>query len=431
MEGIEMDEIAVFRCAVRSGYNIRKPSDVTDAMKVEMVRRKSSNVAKYILKECYWLTYDDDEEDGEQHSFVKLLHELAYGLIPASNLKEWAWISLFPEGTNFVSKYSEKLGEEYAEYLTQCFTDANTGYERYIVDAGGECLDEYEIPDWLAQAFNLRQDANAGQPIDLERDADVLDGMEYVFAAMTEQSDSHTSKLEEDLQHFILGESSQFPQCIDRLIRLKGYPQAAEYLPTIRSELAEWILKEIERVRKAINGKVKPNRMIAANIFMRCSDKCVDQVDLLLAQPDMSDADKDRLRDKREILRDYGSESLQSNNKSGSATGFERLFRAHRDNIHPQIKRSLIVRSVDELEDILDDLDIRRKKKTARSNPTVRKAIRIIKSPDVGNHDRAELLMLQNQTPKDAQIIWPDLWEEFKHRALVVVKGEDMSSRKQ
>ena len=58
MEGIEMDEIAVFRCAVRSGYNVRKPSDVTDAMKVEMVRKKSSNVAKYILKECYWLTYD-------------------------------------------------------------------------------------------------------------------------------------------------------------------------------------------------------------------------------------------------------------------------------------------------------------------------------------------------------------------------------------
>ena len=419
-----MDEIAAFRCAIRSGCNVRKPSDVTDKMKVKMAGKKSLDVAKYILVECHLRTYDVDEEDGEQHSFVKLLHELAYGLIPASNLKEWAWISLFPEGTNFVSKYSEKLGEEYAEYLTQCFTDANTGYERYIVDAGGECLDEYEIPDWLAQAFNLRQDANAGQPIDLERDADVLDGMEYVFAAMTEQSDSHTSKLEEDLQHFILGESSQFPQCIDRLIRLKGYPQAAEYMPTIRNELAEWIPKEIERVRKTIKGKVKSNRMIAANIFTRCSDKCVDQADLLLARSDISDADKDRLRDKREVLRDYGSESLQSNNKSGNATGFERIFRDHKDKIHSTIKRSPNVRSVEELE----DMAMQRKKKKARSNSAVRKAIRIIKSPDVGNQNRAELLKLQKQTPKDAQIVWPDLWDEFG-QALVRVAAEQNESQ--
>ena len=140
MESLEMDEIAAFRCAIRSGCNVRKPSDVTDKMKVKMARKKSLDVAKYILVECHLRTYDVDEEDGEQHSFVKLLHELAYGLIPASNLKEWAWISLFPEGTNFVSKYSEKLGEEYTEYLTQCFTDANTGYERYIVDAAESVL---------------------------------------------------------------------------------------------------------------------------------------------------------------------------------------------------------------------------------------------------------------------------------------------------
>ena len=425
MEGIEMDEIAVFRCAVRSGYNIRKPSDVTDAMKVEMVRRKSSNVAKYILKECYWLTYDDDEKDEDQHPPVQFFGDLGYDKIPTADKQGLTDIDFLLDGLDFVADHSTKLGADYVGYLSKCFNTAKLGCLNPKYDDHGKVI------DWLAQAFNLRQNKKAGQPIDLERDADSLDGMEFIYSAMSKRTNSHASQLEEKLQRFLLGESSQFPHCIDRLITLKGYPQAAEYLPTIRSELAEWILKEIERVRKAINGKVKPNRMIAANIFMRCSDKCVDQVDLLLAQPDMSDADKDRLRDKREILRDYGSESLQSNNKSGSATGFERLFRAHRDNIHPQIKRSLIVRSVDELEDILDDLDIRRKKKTARSNPTVRKAIRIIKSPDVGNHDRAELLMLQNQTPKDAQIIWPDLWEEFKHRALVVVKGEDMSSRKQ
>ena len=403
----EIDEIANYRRAIRFGYKIRKPSDVTEAMIVMMALDKDLESARAILLESYERLYENFEGRADLQPFVQLFHDLAYGSIPDSNLQDLTWIHLLPDGTIFIALHSAILGKDYSDYLTNCFITAANGYEEYILDPDGICLDENEKPSWLAQAFNIELIKNAGRTKDPERDADILDGMKPIYEALKKNSEHYTTGLEKQLQAFIRGQSLQLPDFIERLIRLTGYPQAAEYLPAIRKELAQFIPIEIERVRKIIKGKDKWHRMTAANIFMKCSDHIVEQVELLLKRSDVSDADKDRLREKREILRNYGTESLRKNNKSGNATGFERLFRDNKEKIHDQIKRGPNVRSIDELEKII-----------ARDDPTIRKAIRIIRSPNVGNHNRAELLKLQKQTPEEHKHIWSDLWEEFTRLAL-------------
>jgi hypothetical protein len=400
-----MDRIAAFRRAIRLGqFHVRKPADLTKEMRVAMALENDRKSARGILQECYRLLGIPSGTDAEQHPIVRFFGDFDYGRRVTSDVDGR---SILEEGKRFVMERTDKLGHAYATYLAACFDTALDHHETFVIDPDGNCP---ERPDWLGQAFHVTPYKEDGQPIDLELDADMLDAMHFIYKALQERSGHGGTALEQQVQRFIDREISELPFCIERLIVLKGYPQATEYLPAIRVKLASFILGEIERLR----GTDHWRHFVIGNIVLRCGDACVAQVELLLSRTDISDEDRLRLLERRATLRDYSSESLQENNESGNAAGKARLYRKHKDKIHDQIKRSPNVRTREETARFLAEIDGDQASAAARKHPVIREAVQIINSPDVGNASRKRLLKLQKGTPPEIAHLWPDLWKEFE-----------------
>ena len=406
-----MDDIAAFRRAVvlLGDKSLRKSADLSDAMLVDMVLESDRDSARDILGECCRRLLNA-RQDNDQ-TFIALLLKLAsYDWTPEPNLHRQISIELLAEALDFVDERVGVLGDEFTEYLKDRINHAKAQHPARLAEQElAEFEQEYQ-PDWLGQVFNLTPHNDAGQPIDAERVADVLDGMKFIHEALPQRSNRYSKTFEEHLQSFVRGESSELPSCIERLIKLKGYPITGECLRPIRESLATFTLGEIERLRGTDHWPDK----VAANIFAKCQDACIKQVEALLTRSDILDADRVRLLERREVLRNYGSESLQAHNRSGNAAGIARLFRNQKDKIHSQIKRSPTVHTCKETETVFAEVEHDNARAIARGHPAVQDAIRIIRSPVVGNDSRATLLKLQKQTPRDAQHIWPDLWKQFE-----------------
>ncbi len=425
-----MDDIAAFRRAVAllGDKSLRKPADLRDKHLVQMAssdtnpRRKSDREsARDILSEsCRRLL---DARESNYQPVVALLLALVGDWTPSPNLHRRISMELLAEVLDFVDERVDMLGPEFTTYLTDCINRAKAQHPAARLTEAKLADFEHEYqPDWLGQAFNLTPHKEHGQPTDPERDADILDGMHFIYRALREKSEHYGTKLEEHLQLFIDRKTSELPFCIERLVKLNGYPHAAEYLPSMRTRLARSILDEIERLR----GTDHWRGMATANIFVKCQDACVEQVELLLLHSDTSESERELLTERREILRNYGSESLQRNN-TGNATGIERLYRKHKDKIHGQIKRSAKLRTLEESESLIAEIDADQANAEARNHPAVREAVKIINSPDVGNQCRVKLLKLEKQTPSKHRWIWPTLWQDFGNALACVVSRMNYS----
>jgi hypothetical protein len=363
--------------------------------------------ARDILQECYRRLSVPNARDEDQNPIVRFFGDFDFGRRITSDVNDATGRSIIEDGQRFAVEHAEQLCDAYTKYLIACFGTALNHHKTFIIDPDGNCPD---VPDWLGQAFNLTPYKDDGQPIDLELDADILDGMKFIYQALQEKSEHYGTGLEEHVQRFVDGEAPELPVCIERLITLKGYPIAQEYLPSIRNKVAVFILAEIQRLR----GSDHWRQTVAANLVLKCGDACAEQVELLLSRTDISDADRAQLLERREVLRGYSCESLQRHNRSGNAAGFARLHRNHKDKIHSQIKRLPNVRTREETEAFLAEIESDQAKAIARGHSTVQEALRVINSPDVGNHSRTGLKKLQKQTPKEFQFVWPDLWRQFQ-----------------
>lgn len=414
-----MDGLAAFRRAIRSGYKIRRPADVTDEMLVAMALENDRQSAWAILQECYRILRLPDAKDEEQHRIVRFFGDFDYGRRITDDANGH---SIIEEGKRFVAEHARKLGNAYAAYLAACFDTATDHHMTFVIDPDGDCP---EIPDWLGQAFNVTPYKDDGQPVDLERDADRLDGIKFILEAMPQRSNRYSTAFEDHVKRFMRGELSELPSCIERLITLKGFAAGQDYLPTVRRGLAQSLLDEVARLH---DQEIRPT-MAASNIFIKCHDACVEQVELLLKRSDLSEFDIERLKERREALRDYGSESLQRNN-SGNATGLERLYRKHKGSIHSKIKRTATAYNKEETESLLAEIDADKVNAAARRHPAVREAVQIINSPDVGNHHRPILLKLQKRTPQEHKHIWDSaLWADFQSALQYAAERDNRHNR--
>lgn len=393
-----MDSIEIYRCAIGFGINVQKPSDVTDAHMVEMAKEKVLVAAHGILHDCYLRTYDPALPHEDQHAVIRLIGDLGYGRTPIADIQTQIELDLLAEGVDFVQDRSGQLGEVYSSHLLDCFNKAKLAFEpRYD-----------EQPDWLGLAFNLRLAKDTGRRIDPERDIEIADGVDRISNSLS------GGRLEKGIEQYISDQSLLLPNCIERLIVLKGYSEARAFLPPIRNHLATFIQNEIARLR----GTDHWRDAVAANVFAKCSDACLEQVDALLFGSAISADDRARLLERRETLVNYGAGSIRKNNKSGNATGIQRIHRTNKKKLPNSRSSTRKQIPVEELERIL-----------AEDHPTIREARRLIESADIGNNTRAELLKLKKGTPKHFWQVWPDLWKNF-HEALVRVADKQNESRK-
>jgi hypothetical protein len=193
------------------------------------------------------------------------------------------------------------------------------------------------------------------------------------------------------------------------LIVLNGYSEARAFLPPIRNQLATFIQNEIARLR----GTDHWRDAVAANVFAKCSDACLEQVDALLFGSAISADDRARLLERRETLVNYGTGSQRKNNTSKNATGIQRVYRTNKKKL-PEA-RDNVLESTDRCEAEYSLL---------LETPVIGDAVRLIDSPDVSNETRAKLDKLKKKTPTGTEHMWPLLWKRF-HQALAKVAEEE------
>lgn len=378
-----MDSIEIYRCAIGFGIKVQQPSDVTDAHMVEMANAKVLVAAHGILQDCYMRTYDPALPHADQHEVVRLIGDLGYGRASIADVQSRIYFDVLLEGIDFAKEdRSEALGAAYSEYLRDCFNETKAVFDPQGDDQGDEL-------DWLGLAFNLRLAKNAGRRIDPEGDVDKADGVARIVDTLS------SGCLEKGVNRYMSGKSTELPNCIERLIVLKGYPEARELLPAKRKRLASFIAGEIERLQ----GTDHWREAVAANIFAKCSDACLEQVDTLLT----------RLMQRRETLLSYGTGSIRKTNKSGNATGIQRIHRTNKKKL-PDVENS----EPDSAAQLEAEFSL------LLEMPVIGDAVRLIDSPDVNNETGKALAKLEKRPPTDTEHMWPDLWKRF-HKALAKV----------
>lgn len=420
---MEIDELSNFLRAIRFGFEVQLPSGVTDQMIVEMARHGDLVSGLFILRDYKCRLDGVDHEQSCPKLYAKLIESLAYGLVPDNDLKNWPPVHLVPLGKEIVISHTRLLGPSYSTYLQRSFNTAVQGYNEFAQPPNSECYIEEEIPGWLTQAFNVASTKTSGKQRDLERDAEVLDGVHSIFLALAPPRKYRISKLERELRTYSSGD---MPQSIKRLITLRGYPDsvavcASSQNRTVKSlltDLAKDLIRALERAQETIDGPARARRMAAANMFMSCQDFNIKQVEALLESDEVGEADKARLRMRRRTLSAYGNESLRKNNKTGNASGFERIYRNHKGKLPNQSGRRgesrQHRRTIEESARLL-----------ANQNSIVRKARQIICSQDVGNQHRAVLQELYEATPNEHRHVWhSEIWTDFEAALVRTVKKQ-------
>lgn len=415
----KIDELAIFLMAVRFGHEVGQPTDVTDEMIVEMAIDGVFESGFYVLQEYERGLRGIENEQDCPELYLDLISSLAYGTVPKRDLKEWPPISQVPLGEQIIKSHSDLLGPHFSPYLQKCFDAASKDYAEYAVPPNSECYIEEEIPFWLTQAFNVAPTKKTGKKRDLERDAEALDGIHRIWLALAVPHKGRKSKLEDHLRSYSSGD---LPISIGQLIGLRGHPQsvlicARHNNRSVESLLAEFALnlvRSVERAEATVSGPARIRRMAAANIFAACQDFNIKQVEALINSDEVSEADQRGLRERRESLSADSSDSFRSNNKSGNATGFERLYRNHRNKL-PDTRSALrqFYRSKEESLELLLEYE----------EPEIQQALEIVASLGVNNQYRKILQTLERQSPKCYERVWRDfIWPQFEAALAQTVK---------
>ena len=404
MDYLMTDDIAAFRRAIAFGIRINKPADVTTQHLIDMANAKCRGSALDVLREARnRLSKVHADEQA-----LALLSALVLDWKPGCSLHQDYDLQDIEALRLTVRKHARalRLEEERKEddrdnleaYLLQCVRRAkklypDTTHEDYDEDA--------YMPDWLGQAFLLADQKgrgpHRGKALDLEYDADTLDGMDKIRAAHEESSDTHESRLEDDLERYIAG---KLPRCIERLISVNDSQDPR----TVRERLARHLLDDIRRTRKTIDGPKKRNRMAAANMFETCRNLDPSQ---LLARDD------------------YEPKRPSKDNESKNATGRDRKFRDTQKHLHSKIKRTATTRSED-IRAIEDEIVLLRYE-------SVKQARAIACSPDPSGNDRPQLVKLRKRTEREAQKktseavnrVWSSIEQEYMENALARARAHE------
>jgi hypothetical protein len=361
-------------------------ADIPDSLLVAEAMDGDFESGRRILQRCY-VRLRDVAATTIEKKVVKFFDDYGYGETAPKELDNCPLPFDICDAESCVRKNAEHFGSVFAAYLLARFSSFD---------------DETSV----SIAFNLRQAKNTGRSTDRERDMEIAEGVRDLL----QQIEKGT--LHRGIGRFLSDKTHLLPTSIEDLIKLREFRDSHKYIPEERMRLAQFVVSETGRLqnKEQETGKAQDHLplTLAANTFAECSKACAQQIDQLM----------DRLKERRNTLLAYGAGPLRKNNTSGNATGIREVYKKNRAKLPEQNLRQAPSMT---FEDALRLIAI--------DDPTVRQAIALIESPDVGNHTRPALQELQQKTPDNFKFIWPELWQSFQSAALQRQREKDQSDK--
>ena len=359
-------------------------ADIPDSLIVESARNKDTESAQLVCQLSVQRLADVASVEAEKQ-LLMLLTKFAYSDMAPHMFDNEALPFDIADALKCIArpKIQTALGAVFSDYFSECFQASAHGPDNPI-----------------SAAFNLRLAKGEGRSVEIERNFEIAEGVETIRQALKR------GKLKNGIQHFMDGSSTRLPMCVERHLRIHGY--SSHDVSVRRACLAASLNSATSNNRKNVG--------VAATIYIECMKVRATILRDIVDHESLSASEKARFEDQIEVLNSYGALGRGKGNQGVGDSGIKSIHKRYVKKLPGQAANSITVRSTKESADLL-----------AFEDPIVRKAINIISSASVGNHDRTELLKLQERTPQEHQHVWKELWNEFQERALAAVKTGDQA----
>jgi hypothetical protein len=359
---------------------IKIGDEIADSTLVERKRAKDTDSGRLILQlVCHRLSaHLPSSEKGDP--VLAFLGALAFD---DSALRERESDVTGPflehQAPSFIDRHHDVIGTEFAADLKKSFQAA--------ADSG-------HLTNWLTISFGLASERYTkgmkGLSANEERNFEVADSVARILKQLK------GGKLKRQVEAYLSGAKQTLPVCLEREIRLWGYPTTAGYAPETQEALADAINTEYRPAeRQHLAGKVaeitkddKRSATTAAQIYIECVQACGRLIDKIMADK-RSTPDRARLAERRRTLNQYGAASRGKSARGVGVRGIQSIHKRYKDRLpHWTARRN-------------DTTDADALKALAREQPAIREALRIIRSSDVDDKTKRDTLRkLQKHMPR-------------------------------
>ena len=358
-------------------------AEIPDSLIVESARNKDTESARLICQVSVQ-RLDDIASSEAEKQLLKLLTKFVYSETAPHIFDSEALPFDIADALNCIArpKIQSALGTGFSGYLSECFR------------ASAQSSD---IP--ISAAFNLRLAKGEGRSIEIERNFEIAEGVEAIRQTLKQ------GKLKDRVQRFFDGNSPRIPSCIERHLRIHGH--SSHEISVHRYRLATALSR--------ITSDNCKNVGVAAKIYVECMKVRVTILREIIDDGLLPTNERTRLEDQIDFLNSYGAVGRGRGNQGIGLSGVKSIHKRYVKKLHTRTANKVTFRSNKESARLL-----------AFEDPAIRQAVEVIDSPNVGNHNRAELLKLQKRTPDEYQFMWVELWGDFQERALAaaMTKGE-------
>lgn len=363
-----MDPIAQWR-----RFGLPHGSGISDELLVEHAGPSDPDSARYILQRCYQRL----AKVASTNTQVRLLNVLD--------------IMAFTEDSAYVlDDVDLKMGvSEIVSAVVENRNEFGNTLSDYLLERL-EVLRGTDTPP-LSAAFHLRMARGTGRTTLTERKFEIAERVKKI------KDDLKRGRLRERALRVLASDALELFPSIEIHLRVTGY--RSHEISGFRQELATRI--------DEITSEYGKNVETAARIFIECAK--IRQALLL------SILDSELVAPTAKTLLQEQIKQLDSFVNGGTGpSAIVAVYKSHGKRLPEELRGTCRTRTTGESAVLL-----------AENHPAVTKALDIINSPDVGNHNRPALQKLQKQTPDEHQHIWRDLWDRFATNGLARAKSSE------